>query len=139
MSRFKETKKLLSKYEKWNWIDHVKEEGSYSKSINMTVDIVKKLIGEGGHSCMSASYVGLGVIKYTHGYKNGFTIFSLDDLLYPQMDPLVRLMKFIRENDKALRIEAKKRLKEKGQMHPDVKKHMQDIVNGKAYWQQVKR
>lgn len=85
----------------------------------------------GGITGFQAGCVMWQVIRHMNYENNkcGLRLLDMDDLLYPQYEH--KFVAISEDTWDAVRKEAKKRLSERGTVHPDVVAHWKSIVNGK--------
>lgn len=83
-----------------------------------------------GVTGFQASCADLDFLKRTRGWKMGFSVINYEDLLYPQYaDRFPTRAKVIKENIKHLGKAAAEKLAEVDRVHPDVKRHWEDLVD----------
>jgi hypothetical protein len=87
--------------------------------------------GKLGTTGFQAGCADLDILRRTRSIEGPFMIVTLEGALYPQSDTLRKVQSFIEKNRKWLAEEARKRIDERGTVHPNVLAHwMQLASNG---------
>ena len=129
----KQTLRTLPKFIKHLMGDYVHSYGTIVKAMACaayaTIHVCNN-ISSGGISGLQASYLVWQIIHEMGMFKSesGSRILTFDDMLYPQNSN--RFTCIDKDTWDKLQELAKSKLEEDGNIHPDVKKHLQSIVNG---------
>lgn len=100
----------------------------YNGSIKGQIDVINQFINDAGNSGFSASCVGSGVFRETHSLKGNYMVTDFDKFLYPQYNPLDDLHRFMTESSEWFLKEAKKKIVESPDAHPDVMRRWELVV-----------
>lgn len=103
MKKFVKTRKLLHELETMKF--------DYGKCVQREIDVIKTMMGESGDSGMSAQFVTLGMLKYTHYDVQPFFTFGMGDLVTMPEYGCKKILEHIGSSRKWIVKEAKKNLK----------------------------
>jgi hypothetical protein len=81
-----------------------------------------------GVTGFQASCADLDILRRTRSIRHGFMVVKAEDLLYPQCDPLPKVLEFIEEQRRELAPVARELLKKETNVAPAVRAHWKELA-----------